>query len=514
MIEIILGLIIGTFLGLMMYLLKSELMYLGITLCIILMSLANFVWTTGSTGITGGHPGITGGSINDDVVVNNNALKADSVRTSGHEKKYKDFPTNYFDRDDSKHKKIPTNYSKEVMQILKTGRFFEPVSHYTSTPEKSKTFSRILDLSKTMPYKRSRGEYKPQLHWGQLKLFLSEVEFLTKVMEDADSKGKKEIVFVYAGAAPGDHTKYLASLFPTIKFELYDPNKFIVKDGKMIKTHVQFFLNVDAQEWADYAKKHPESYIAFCSDIRSEPATEENVERNMTMQREWWEIINPDLTMFKFRLPWNKGTTEYPEGDIYIQLYPGATSTETRLIIKKNAKMIKYDNEQYESALFYHNRISRSKEYTQSSGIILDKCYDCMGFEYIMSEYLKLGLIKKPLHILIRELQTKISTGNKNIKVQTIRQISKELDRYYRDQYENCGSSTCFICPAGGKTEKIRSVATIENEELARKLRTVVKSAKSPKKVDKNVAKSPKNVDKNVAKSPKKPPKLLMNKVK
>ena len=325
---------------------------------------------------------------------------------------------------------------------------------------------------------------------GQLKLFLSEVEFLTKVVEDAKIKGSAEIVFIYAGAAPGDHTKYLASLFPMIRFELYDPNKFIVKNSKMIKTHVQFFLEIDAQEWANYAKSHPDSYIAFCSDIRSEPATEENVERNMTMQREWWEVINPDLTMFKFRLPWNKGTTEYPEGEIYIQLYPGATSTETRLIFKKNAKMIKYDNEQYERALYYHNRISRSKEYTLSSGIVLDKCYDCTGFEFIMNEYIKLGINIKPLSMLLNEVQKNVAGAYKNIKTQTILQITKELDDYYRHQYEQCGYKSCAVCPSGSRQIKVLSIATIENEENEKKTRTMdirknkTKSPKSPKSAE------------------------------
>ena len=143
MIEIILGLMIGLILGMAMFLLKSELTYISITICIVIMSLTNFVLN--SKNVSRSH--------------DNNVVRGGRV------KMHNDFPTNYFSRDDSKHKKVQTNHSKDVMQILNTGRFNEPVSHYPSKPEKSTSFSRILDLSKTMPYKRSRGEYKPQLHW-------------------------------------------------------------------------------------------------------------------------------------------------------------------------------------------------------------------------------------------------------------------------------------------------------------------------------------------------------------
>ncbi len=458
MVEILLGLAIGLFLGLLLCQLKNELYYIGITFGIVCIAIMNR-----------------------------------SSRSAGNSSRYygghliSDFPKDFFKRDDSAHGKISPapRYSSEVLHILRTSEFPEPASHYPTKPEKSDNFNRILDLTKRMPYKRSLGEYKPQLHWGQLKLFLSEVEFLTKVVNDA--KGKK-ITFVYAGAAPGDHTEYLSSLFPDIRFELYDPNNFVFKDSKMIKTHIQFFLEVDAQEWADYAKAHPDEYIAFCSDIRSEPATEENVARNMAMQLEWWKTINPDLTMFKFRLPWDKGQTDYPEGEIYIQLYPGATSTETRLIFKKDAKIIKYDNEAYEQALYFHNRKLRSMEYSQSSGVVLDKCYDCTGFEQIMKDYLDLGINKKSLKEIIKEVQENVSIGNKTVRTQTIRQITKELDRYYRDQYDKCDNDKCNICPAGSARAVVLSVATIENEEMERKQRV----KKSDKKLDGKKSKSKK----------------------
>jgi hypothetical protein len=175
-----------------------------------------------------------------------------------------------------------------------------------------------------------------------------------------ESKSDKPIYFVYAGAAPGDHQDYLKALFPDIYFELYDPNDFICKDSDKLKTHVQFFTNKDAEYWRSMSDK---VFLVFCFDIRSEPPSDENIKRNMDMQLEWWKIMNPELSMFKFRLPWSEGQTEYPKGDIYFQAFPGPTSIETRLIVKKDAPIIKYDNKNYEDACFYHNVVERIRYY-------------------------------------------------------------------------------------------------------------------------------------------------------
>jgi cap2 methyltransferase len=158
----------------------------------------------------------------------------------------------------------------------------------------------------------------------------------------------------------------------------------------MVKTHVQYFTDDDAKYWSEQSDK----YIVFCSDIRTEPADEENVKANMDMQLRWWKIMNPQLSMFKFRLQWNNDETEYPEGDIYSQPYCGPTSTETRLIVKKDAKIISYSNKKYEEQLFYHNNIRRKAKYNSVLGDVtlekdgVDNCYDCTSFINIISNYL------------------------------------------------------------------------------------------------------------------------------
>ncbi len=368
-------------------------------------------------------------------------------------------------------KKFVESIDPFILDVL-TGKKNIPITHlvnsnYSSLPIKFNKNHRLLDLNKTKKYIRRSNEYKPALHWGQLKLFLSEVEFLTLAIKECPDK---ELWFVYAGAAPGHHIKYLATLFPKIHFELYDPNDFVVKDTDMIKTHVQFFTDEDAKFWANSGKT-----VVFCSDIRSEPATQENIIRNMKMQLDWWKIINPELSMFKFRLPWESGKTEYPEGDIYIQAFAGPTSSETRLICKKDAKLIEYDNTTYEDACFNHNTDDRLRRYQTALGNIqlirdgLDMCYDCSSFIYIMHEYMKImNLSFSGIRKLISMVQSRISFGQHNILARSIQNCSNSLNVLSRSCYVQCNKTECDVCMAGqyrsDPTAKGMSKATIENE--------------------------------------------------
>jgi hypothetical protein len=358
----------------------------------------------------------------------------------------------------------------ELKELLESDKM-PSLSHLTKNAEKTKEFSRILDLNKTIPYKSRHGILKRQLHWGQLKLFLTEVEFLTLISKMDNNN--KPIYFVYAGAAPGHHIYYLQKLFPNVNFELYDPNNFVVKDNDKLKTHVQFFTDKDAEYW----KSRTDVFLIFCTDIRSEPATSENVIRNMKMQLEWWKIMNPELSMFKFRLPWEEGFTEYPDGDIYIQPFPGATSTETRLIAKKDAKLVKYDNTKYESACYYHNTINRERYYNNPLGDLsletdgIDNCYDCTSMIHILTEYLKLNdkFNKEELKKLINDVQKQITFGKHNIRSQTKQYFNEVMDKFKRMQYVPCGNNRCKTCTSGLKNlnplAKGFSKATIVNED-------------------------------------------------
>jgi hypothetical protein len=68
---------------------------------------------------------------------------------------------------------------------------------------------------------RRPNEHRSTCHWGQRKLLLSEIEFLTLSLP-----ANHDATVIYAGAAPGTHMGILCELFPDAKFILIDPAPF------------------------------------------------------------------------------------------------------------------------------------------------------------------------------------------------------------------------------------------------------------------------------------------------
>lgn len=298
-------------------------------------------------------------------------------------------------------------------------------------------------LSDDLPrdvYKRRTKEVKNVIHWGQRKLLLTEIEFFTMFLRD-NPDIETPVYAIYAGASPGTHILYLSKLFPTIHFELYDPREFsnkLLKNTNMIKTHVQYFTDDTAKQWV--SSDHPDKTILLISDIRTgtpEIQTPETVEERVKIdhdwQQSWYHIIKPERSMFKFRLPWDDKKTEYLDGDIYIQPYPPPTSTETRLIIGKDAGVKIYNNRKYEEQLFHFNNQTRCMNFnnilydihsTHKNGLSND--YDSASEVHILEQYLNLNGFKSNGRCVI--IKNKISN--------MVGDISRELS-YSRTLYSH-----------------------------------------------------------------------------
>jgi SAM-dependent methyltransferase len=290
---------------------------------------------------------------------------------------------------------------------------FNPFGHYICSYKKVSRNDVVREckidkpiyrtLTSLMPrekYRTRSNEWKGVIHWGQRKLLLTEIEFLTIFLKQY--MDTKPVYMIYAGAAPGTHVMYLSSLFPTVHFELYDPRDFstCLNENDMINTHVQYFTDETAGQWVE--TDHLDKTILLVSDIRTgEPGKMSDIEvENLVKidhewQQTWYRIMNPKMAMFKFRLPWDDEKTEYLDGDIYIQPYPPATSTETRLIVSYNCGMKTYDNRQYEEQLFYYNNYERNMEYTNCISHIkpiykewLKNEYDYAAEVHILREYI------------------------------------------------------------------------------------------------------------------------------
>jgi hypothetical protein len=79
----------------------------------------------------------------------------------------------------------------------------------------------VKDIERTEAYAESRNVLKLSHHNGQVKLLLTEIQFLTLVLEKHDTPA----YVVYAGSAPSHKLSILLNLFPNVKFILVDPNE-------------------------------------------------------------------------------------------------------------------------------------------------------------------------------------------------------------------------------------------------------------------------------------------------
>lgn len=213
--------------------------------------------------------------------------------------------------------------------------------------------------------RRETGDKVITLHWGQRKLLITEIEFLTKFWDPEETSNP---VIVYVGAAGGEHIPILEKLFPQIsEFHLYDPAKFHISSTDKIHIYNQLFSDDDAEKWKD------RDDVFFISDIRTgnykTMSTEENeraILRDMDFQKNWVEIIKPVKSHLKFRLPYpdfeEVTDIDYFDGVVMFQPWAPITSTETRLVPHSSLDYTNYNSLVYEEQLFYHNTVTRNQQ--------------------------------------------------------------------------------------------------------------------------------------------------------
>ena len=248
-------------------------------------------------------------------------------------------------------------------------------------------FMRVIHHRFCQRLEYSRGAPPASTHIGQLKLLLSEIEFLTPF------HGLNFFV-VYAGAAPGVHVPILAEMFPTMHFILVDPAHSMISNGEYrnIEVRQEFMTNELAREFESRYK----SKLLFVSDVRigapndreSDREQQVRIQRDMDAQRAWLEIMRPESSVLKFRLPWNlntNGKTNYLSGRIYFPVYGKVLTHEARLVVCRDAAPTEYDDRLYEGQMAYFNRVLRPAIQPVFGG---GRCYDCTSFRCIIAKYL------------------------------------------------------------------------------------------------------------------------------
>jgi hypothetical protein len=242
-------------------------------------------------------------------------------------------------------------------------------------------------------------------HWGQRKLFLSELYFLVTQLRS------RFALVIYAGSAPGHHLKAISTLFPDVRFICYDPLPTRCKRPN-VKVIQKLFTDDDIWE---LRKRYHKYY--FISDIRTpkrygslyaDSLPEEfrlndrikkrfNAQQwelicqsNMHDQQRWVRRLSPVASMLKFRLPYSPGNTNYLEGDLMLPVWGGIETTECRLIVGKSPFCCDYSNDLHEKRMSFFNRIYRSSTF---QGCVPrqcwhGRCFDCTAEHEIIGMYL------------------------------------------------------------------------------------------------------------------------------
>jgi hypothetical protein len=249
---------------------------------------------------------------------------------------------------------------------------------------RSVPFFRVIHGGLCKQRKYSRKNAPECTHLGQMKLLLSEIEFLTPFIG-------RSLRVIYAGAAPGVHVPIIAKMFGTMHFVLIDPQSSMILNGEYPNVEVVKGLMTDslAREFVS----GQEDGLLFISDVRMGPPLEgetaeghqNSIQQDMDDQRRWLEIMCPLASILKFRLPWREGVTNYLSGRIYFPVYGKKLTHEARLVVCKDAPPVEYDNRVYEGQMAYFNWILRPAIQYAFGG---ERCYDCTAFRWIVCQYL------------------------------------------------------------------------------------------------------------------------------
>ena len=254
------------------------------------------------------------------------------------------------------------------------------------------------------------------VHRGQRKLLLSEIEFLTKVHVSRLNRGGGDgpsillprFLCVYAGACPCTHLDYLLQLFPNVSFVLIDrrfaheefqwkqshwDNKRVAVCAKPFDdctTHAiaEWVRGVNTNHWI-HAKlqsldinQNEVGYgnLLFISDIRRNAFDENSVAHDMDSQQQWFRNLYASAGLLKFRLPFcnkewyreyaeHRGVRSYLDGIIYLPIWGPPSTTECRLYVVRGCGVKNYYPEEHESLMAGFESYDRQRKYTVANRV-------------------------------------------------------------------------------------------------------------------------------------------------
>ncbi len=333
-----------------------------------------------------------------------------------------------------KHTHTTYDVSDVYARGLFEGRTRPLIAHLPLHCAEGKFASTLTDQPR-LKYKSQKNKWKWPMHWGTLKMFLAEFRFLT--MATRLIRDKFACICLSMHGLP--HQKLLENIFHVTILHASTLEQCVAECDECTKKGVPYVLY---------------------NDLRT-GCSEKSVREDMHAQLKLWQQLNPLLTSMKFRLEYTNGRDDvavtYPSGDIHLLPYTGPTSTESQLIVRRDAPMKKYSSITYEEQMFYHNTVARNMSYDVIGKLslvddCLCNCYDCGLFAHIIREYLFSIKNVDASAIIVKSIAKMLSsniTPGKTMLSQTVANINRNWTFMFFRSYAMCDSKSCKHCVYG-----------------------------------------------------------------
>lgn len=259
-------------------------------------------------------------------------------------------------------------------------------------------------------------EQRKGLHFGQRKLLLSEVEFLTVLERQQRATGiTRPLLVVYAGAAGGLHLPFLFGLFPHIRYVLIDPAPFCQGVQAVAKEEGGAILElISGYCTAELCTRLRETYggtyeCVLVSDIRSGAPSQvtrnaehtEIINRDNALQESYCVALQPSWAMLKFHPPYpaekdpqsprydasddTPDEVEYLSGTALLGVWAPKSSSEVRLVVSSpfTAPLQKrmYNCREHEEQCYHYNCSGRYERDVAAERSIWEAYRTTLGHE-------------------------------------------------------------------------------------------------------------------------------------
>jgi hypothetical protein len=305
------------------------------------------------------------------------------------------------------------NILTELVKIKRKHSYF-----YAEQESNEFPFSLDVDLNNPLYQVDYDPAYTPltNVHIDGKKMLLNITHLLNEYYKNYYGKTGKEPLLLCIGSAPGTHLTYLHEMYPKMKFVLYDrsnfnkkllnykdPNGFPIFDiyegesGNF--TDEKANLIVTSELYKNYD-------LLIVSSIRTSASTtdkfEDTIENDMKLQQSWMRILNPVMSLVKFRMPINMKDNDkltYMSGKLIHGAWKHPKTNETYLLSNQLDISIDsmYDYSSYNRTTFFHNKFVRPFSFRRALQDfpiqITDKnlycpCYDCYAELNILNDFL------------------------------------------------------------------------------------------------------------------------------